>query len=86
MKTESPRIGVVLHRRTKKPAINRKTGLPGVNFVAKGEYAIMNREGYEVFLQHIYAIQKLRQINPLLIETLEKDLGFKLLDIVKQVK
>lgn len=71
------RIKVILHRRTKKSE--------GGRFMTKGEYAIMEREGYEQFLQHVYAIQILRKKLPEVIEELEKNYDLKLLDVPKQI-
>ena len=70
-------IKVVLYRRTKKS--------DGGKFMVKGEYAITDRDGYERFLQHIYAIQILRKKLPEVIEELEKNYGLNLLNIPQQV-
>lgn len=79
------RIGVVLHRRTQRPEFNTRTKKPGVNFVTKGEYAIMERSSYEQFLQHVYAIQVLRKKLPEVIAELEKNYDLTLLDVPKQI-
>lgn len=54
-------------------------------FIAKGEYAIMYREGYEQFLQHVYVIQVLRNTHPELIHALEKKFDLQLLNVPQQV-
>lgn len=85
MATTHDRIGVVLHRHTVKPAIDKRTGKPGVNFVTKGEYAIMHREDYEKLLEHVYAIQVLQKKMPELIAELEKNYGLNLLNVHDQI-
>lgn len=86
MDSDPSRIPVVLHRRTKRPAIVKRTKKPGVNFITQGEYALTTRKGYERFLQHVYAVQLLRIKNPGLIEALEKEYNLELLAIQKQIK
>lgn len=57
----------------------------GGKFMVKGEYSIMYREGYEMFLQHVYAIQVLRNTHPELIQALEKKFDLELLNVPQQV-
>lgn len=76
MNTPPDRIGVVLHRRTQKAT---------TNFITKGEYAIMTLSDYEKFLQHMYAIQILRQKLPEVIAELEKNYGLNLLNVPQQI-
>jgi hypothetical protein len=69
----------VLHfKRTAKPE-------GGSNFMTQGEYVIMYREGYEQFLQHMYAVQLLRNTHPELITALEKKFDLQLLNVPQQV-
>lgn len=55
-------------------------------FMPKGEYAIMYRQGYEQFLQHVYAIQLLRLRQPELIQKLEEEFHLQLLDVPQQIQ
>lgn len=69
---------VTFHRRTRKSE--------GGIFKVKGKYAITTEKTYELFLQHIYAIQLLRIKNPELVESLEKDFNLQLLNCPQQVQ
>jgi hypothetical protein len=70
-------IRILHYKRTQKSEQGR--------FMVKGEYALMYRDGYEQFLQHIYAIQVLRNTHPELIDALEKKFDLQLLNIPQQV-
>lgn len=72
------RIKVLHHRYTKKS----KTG---TNFITQGEYVIMEEPGYNVFLQHVYAIQILRELAPEAVKVLENMYGLKLLNFTHQL-
>lgn len=72
------RIKVLHHRYTKKAK-------DGVNFVTQGEYVIMEETGYDQFLQHVYAIQVLRDLAPDAIKVLENTFGLKLLNFTHQL-
>jgi hypothetical protein len=54
-------------------------------FMTKGEYAIMYRTAYEQLLQHVYAIQVLRNTHPELITAMEKKFDLQLLNVPQQV-
>ena len=69
---------VIHHQRT------RKGGTSG-RFMVKGQYAIMEEKTYELFLQHVYAIQLIRIKNPELVEQLEKEFRLALLNCPQQV-
>lgn len=71
------RIKVLHHRFTKKSE--------GGKFMVKGEYVIMESEGYEQFLQHVYAIQIIRNMNPEVVKFLEDVCGLKLLNFTHQL-
>lgn len=82
------RIKVIHHRHTKKPELVKVKGggtRPGKNFVTKGEYVIMESEGYEQFLQHVYAVQVLRALAPAAVKVLEDLYGLNLLNFTHQL-
>jgi hypothetical protein len=65
----------------------RKTGKSEEGrFMVKGEYTMMYRQGYEQFLQHVYAIQVLRLRQPELIQKLEEEFKLQLLDVPQQIQ
>ena len=75
---DGPGIRVIQFRKTGKSEEGR--------FMVKGEYSIMYREGYEQFLQHVYAIQVLRLRQPELIQKLEEEFKLQLLDVPQQIQ
>lgn len=84
---DSPdRIKVLLHRRTKK-GWNRKEKKPGNRIMAKGDYAILERKGYEVFLQHFYAMQLVAHRHPEVFEAIQRDYPhLNLIRVPQQIK
>jgi len=71
------RIKIIHHRHTVKSEEGK--------FMTKGEYVIMESDGYEQFLQHVYAVQVLRELAPDAVKVLENLYGLKLLNFTHQL-
>lgn len=69
---------VIHHQRTRKSEMGR--------FMVKGQYAIMEDKTYDMFLQHVYAIQLLRLKHPELVEQIEQQYKLNLLNCPQQIK
>lgn len=74
---DDDRIKIIHHRHTRKSEEGR--------FITKGEYVVMESDGYELFLQHVYAIQVLRELSPEAVAVLENTYGLKLLNFTHQL-
>src|SRR4051812_22493755 len=77
MESSPNRIKAIFHRRTRKS--------DGGKFMVKGEYVVLERKGYEVFLQHLFAIQLMKEEYPEFFNVLTNLYGLNLLDFINQL-
>lgn len=76
MESSPDRIKAVFHRH-----VVRK----GEKFMRNAEFVILERSGYETFLQHLYAVQLMKEEYPEFYTMLTNLLGLNLLDVTKQL-